>query len=62
MPAGKAASVGTKRLPDHKEPERNDLVKKAKVTAIPNTTKMWEVLESETDTEMGYFQHGQTHR
>ena len=54
MPAGKAALAGTKRMPDQEEPERNDQNKKAKV-ASTTTQKIWEVSESETDTEMADF-------
>ena len=52
MPAGKAASVGTKRLRDREEIDKEPPNKK--VAAIP-TTKIWEVLESENDKEMADF-------
>ena len=52
MPAGKAASAGTKRLPDREETEKEPPNKK--VAAIP-TTKIWELSESENDTEMADF-------
>ena len=52
MPAGKAALAGIKRLPDREETEKEPPNKK--VAAIP-TAKIWELLESENDTEMVDF-------
>ena len=52
MPAGKAASAGTKRLHDQEEINKEPLYKK--VAAIPKT-RIWEVSESENNTEMANF-------